>query len=59
MRRLVIPSLALTAGLVTGLGGCSNFHDLFSAHADTAAEAGGQELPSQRLAEILAATEPA
>jgi peptidyl-prolyl cis-trans isomerase D len=55
MRRLVIPSLALTAGLVTWVGGCSNFHDLFSAHADTAAEAGGQELPSQRLAEILAA----
>jgi hypothetical protein len=55
MRRLVIPSLALTAGLVAGLGGCSNFRELFSAHADTAAEAGGQELPSQRLAEILAA----
>ncbi len=55
MRRLVIPSLALTAGLVTGLGGCANFRDLFSAHADTAAEAGGQELPSQRLADILAA----
>jgi hypothetical protein len=55
MRRLVIPSLALAAGLVTGLGGCSNFRDLFSAHADTAAEAGGQELSSQRLAEILAA----
>jgi peptidyl-prolyl cis-trans isomerase D len=55
MRRLVIPSLVLTAGLVTGLGGCSNFRDLFSAHADTAAEAGGQELPSQRLADILAA----
>src|SRR5437879_7970014 len=54
MRRLVIPSLALTAGLVTGLSGCSNFRDLFSAHADTAADAGGQELPSQRLAEILA-----
>jgi hypothetical protein len=54
MRRLVIPSLALSVGLVTGLGGCSNFRDLFSAHADTAAEAGGQELPSQRLAEILA-----
>jgi PPIC-type peptidyl-prolyl cis-trans isomerase-like protein len=55
MRRLVIPSLALTAGLITGLGGCSNFRDLFSAHADTAAEAAGQELSSQRLAEILAA----
>jgi hypothetical protein len=55
MRRQVIPSLALTAGLVAGLGGCSNFRELFSAHADTAAEAGGQELPSGRLAQILAA----
>jgi peptidyl-prolyl cis-trans isomerase D len=55
MRRLVIPSLALTAGLVAGLGGCSNFRELFSAHADKAAEAGGQELSSERLAEILAA----
>jgi hypothetical protein len=54
MRRLVIPSLVLTAGLMAGLGGCSNFRDLFSAHAETAAEAGGQELTSRRLAEILA-----
>jgi hypothetical protein len=55
MRRPVSPFLALTAGLLAGLGGCSNFRELFSAHADTAAEAGGQELSSRRLAEILAA----
>ena len=42
--------------LLIGLGsaGCSNFRDLFSAHADVAAEAGGQELPVERLAEIVA-----
>ena len=27
-----------------GLGGCASFRDLFSAHADVAAEAGGQQL---------------
>ncbi len=37
-----------------GSTGCSNFRDLFSAHADVAAEAGGQELSAERLAEILA-----
>jgi parvulin-like peptidyl-prolyl isomerase len=49
MRRNVI----LAAGLALGLVGCGNFRDLFSAHADVAAEADGQQLPSQRLAQIL------
>ncbi|MEP6687184.1 MAG: peptidylprolyl isomerase [Gemmatimonadales bacterium] len=49
MRRNVI----LAAGLGIGLVGCGNFRDLFSAHADVAAEADGQQLPSQRLAQIL------
>ena len=37
-----------------GLTGCSSFRDLFSAHADVAAEAGAMELPAGRLATILA-----
>jgi hypothetical protein len=49
MRRNVI----LAAGLALGLVGCGNFRDLFSAHADVAAEAAGQQLPSQRLGQIL------
>jgi peptidyl-prolyl cis-trans isomerase D len=49
MRRNVI----LAAGLALGLVGCGNFRDLFSAHADVAAEAGDQQLPSPRLAQIL------
>ncbi len=49
MRRNVI----LVAVLAIGLGGCGSFRDLFSAHADVAAEASGQELPSKRLAQIL------
>lgn len=49
MRRNVI----LAAVLVLGLIGCGNFRDLFSAHADVAAEAAGQQLPAQRLAQIL------
>ncbi len=35
------------------LSGCGGARDLFSAHADVAAEAGGQELASERLAQIL------
>jgi parvulin-like peptidyl-prolyl isomerase len=50
MRRNVI----LAAVLATGLLGCNSFRDLFSAHADVAAEAASQQLPAQRLAEILA-----
>ena len=32
--------------LASRLAGCSNFRDLFSAHADVAAEAGGLQLPA-------------
>ena len=49
MRRNVI----LVAVLAIGLVGCNTFRDLFSAHADVAAEAGSQQLPAQRLAQIL------
>ena len=49
MRRNVI----LAAVLATGLLGCNSFRDLFSAHADVAAEASGQELPAKRLAQIM------
>jgi len=49
MRRNVI----LVAVLATGLLGCNSFRDLFSAHADVAAEASSQQLPAQRLAQIL------
>ena len=47
MRRLwlVVGALAIA--------GCSNFRDLFSAHADSAAEAGSLTLTPERLAEIL------
>jgi peptidyl-prolyl cis-trans isomerase D len=51
MRRNVI----LAVVLATGLYGCGSFRDLFSAHADVAAEAGSQQLPAQRLAQILSA----
>lgn len=56
MRRLTLRAGALSAVLAaaTGLTGCSNFRDLFSAHADVAAEAGGMELAAERLAKILA-----
>jgi hypothetical protein len=36
------------------VAGCSSFRDLFSAHADVVAEAGGQQLTPQRLSEIMA-----
>ena len=49
MRRNVI----LVAVLAIGLVGCGNFRDLFSAHANVAAEAGGQELSAERLAQIM------
>jgi hypothetical protein len=42
----------LLVGLLS-LVGCSNFRELFSAHADAAAEAGGQQLPADRLAAIM------
>jgi PPIC-type PPIASE domain len=50
MQRMLLLSLGI---LAAGLVGCSNFRDLFSAHADVAAEAGGQELAAQRLAAIM------
>ncbi|MGH7525972.1 MAG: peptidylprolyl isomerase [Gemmatimonadales bacterium] len=39
--------------LVITLSGCSGFQDLFSAHADVAAEVDGQELPAKRLADLV------
>ena len=51
MRRHTI----LAATLAIGLSGCNSFRDLFSAHADVAAEASGQQLSAQRLAQILSA----
>jgi hypothetical protein len=50
MRRTLL--FASFLGLA-GLTGCSGFRDMFSAHANSAAEAGGLELPPKRLAEIL------
>jgi hypothetical protein len=49
MRRSVL-SLFLAGVALTG---CSNFRDLFSAHADVAAEAGAVQLPAQRLADMV------
>jgi parvulin-like peptidyl-prolyl cis-trans isomerase-like protein len=50
MRRLAVLTSLL---LVAGLAGCDNFRDLFSAHADVVAEAGGQQLSPQRLSQIM------
>jgi hypothetical protein len=50
MHRVTLFSLLLLAGALTG---CDRFRDLFSAHADVAAEAGSQQLSSERLAEVL------
>jgi hypothetical protein len=54
MRRISLRAGALSALAAAALAGCSNFRDLFTAHADVAAEAAGTELASDRLAEILA-----
>ncbi len=43
----------LMFALVLTLSGCSGFQDLFSAHADVAAEVDGQELPAKRLADLV------
>jgi hypothetical protein len=51
MRRNVM----LVAVLAAGLAGCSSFRDLFSAHADLAAEAGSRQLSAARLAKIMQA----
>jgi parvulin-like peptidyl-prolyl cis-trans isomerase-like protein len=50
MGRSALSSLLL---LVAALTGCGSFRDLFSAHADVAAEAGSQHLTSERLAQVL------
>src|SRR4051812_14676330 len=46
-------SLLLSLLLATALAGCSGFRDLFTAHADVAAEAGDQRLTPQRLGQIM------
>lgn len=51
MRRNVM----LVTVLAIGLAGCNGFRDMFSAHADLAAEAGKRQLPAARLAKILQA----
>jgi peptidyl-prolyl cis-trans isomerase D len=48
-RSILIPVLLLGAGLTA----CSSSRDLFSAHADAAAEAGGQRLTPERLSQIM------
>jgi hypothetical protein len=54
MRRIQLHPGVLAVLATLTLAGCSNFQDLFSAHADVAAEAGGVELSPERLGEILA-----
>jgi hypothetical protein len=50
MRRIaLLPLVALAAGLTA----CDSFRDLFTAHADVAAEAGGQKLTPERLGQIM------
>ena len=46
--------LAVLSATALALAGCSNFRDLFSAHADVVARAAGQELTASHLAELLA-----
>jgi Tfp pilus assembly protein PilV len=46
--------LAILSATAFALAGCSNFRDVFSAHADVVARAAGQELTTARLAELLA-----
>jgi PPIC-type peptidyl-prolyl cis-trans isomerase-like protein len=48
-RVILFSSLLLAAGLT----GCGSFRDLFSAHADVAAQAGGQRLSAVRLSQIM------
>jgi PPIC-type peptidyl-prolyl cis-trans isomerase-like protein len=48
-RFALVPALLLAAGL----SACGSFRDLFSAHADIAAEAGGQRLSPERLGQIM------
>jgi hypothetical protein len=55
MRRILLFAGPFVSSLLIGVGstGCSGFRDLFSAHADVAAEASGQELPASRLGQIM------
>jgi PPIC-type PPIASE domain len=49
-----MPRLALLMSVLVGsLTACSSFRDLFSAHADVAAEAGSRKLTPERLAQIM------
>jgi hypothetical protein len=48
-RVTLVSSLLLTAGV----SACGSFRDLFSAHADVAAEAAGQRLSPERLGQIM------
>ncbi len=50
MGRSALFSLLLLAGSLTG---CDSFRNLFSAHADVAAEGGSLKLTSERLAQVL------
>ena len=46
-------SLMFPLALLVALTGCSGFKDVFSAHADAAAEVEGQKLTPERLAQIM------
>lgn len=46
-------SVLLLAGAVVGLTACDSFREAMTAHVDTAARAGSQELSVQQLAEML------
>lgn len=50
MRRFALIPAVL---IVAGFSACSSFRDLFTAHADVAAEAGGQQLTAERLSQIM------
>lgn len=56
---IFVRSLGLPALLAAGVAGCSDFRDLFTAHAEVAAEAGQIELPAKRLSEIMSAAKGA
>ncbi len=46
-------AILLSLVIAAALAGCSNFRDLFSAHADVAAEVAPQELSAERLSQIV------
>ena len=50
MRRTLLSALLVAT---VALAGCSNFRDMFSAHANTAVEAAGLELIPKWLSEIV------